>query len=124
LLGPTGVAVVDSGHWLIGALINNQWSVGGDPNRNFVNTFLAQPFINYNFPGGWYLDTAPIFTANWTAPPDQQWTVPLGGGIGRVFKIGDQAVNAKLTFYDNIVRPAGTADWQVQFEFTFLFPTK
>jgi len=29
LLGPTAVALVTPGHWVIGVLVNNQWSVGG-----------------------------------------------------------------------------------------------
>jgi hypothetical protein len=70
------------------------------------------------------LTFSPIITADWTAPSGQQWTVPLGGGIGRVFKIGDQPVNAQLAFYDNIVHPDGAADWQLRFQFALLFPTK
>jgi hypothetical protein len=46
------------GHWVIGVVANNQWSVGGDPLRPAVNTFLAQPFINNNMAHGWYLTTS------------------------------------------------------------------
>jgi len=28
-MGPTGVALTVQGHWVLGALVNNQWSVGG-----------------------------------------------------------------------------------------------
>jgi hypothetical protein len=52
---------------------NNQWSVGDDPLRPAVNTFLAQPFINNNMAHGWYLTTSPIITSNWLAAPDQKW---------------------------------------------------
>ena len=52
---------------MIGVLVNNQWSVGGNPLRAPVNTFLAQPFINYNMAHGWFLTTSPIITANWLA---------------------------------------------------------
>ena len=124
LLGPTAVALVMPGHWVIGALVNNQWSVGGDSDRKSVNSFLAQPFINYNFPDGWYVTVSPIITADWTATSGQQWTVPLGGGIGRVFKIGHQPVNAQLAFYDNVVHPDGAPDRQLRFQFALLFPTK
>ena len=62
-----------------------------------------QPFLNYNLPKGWYL-SSPVITANWEANSDNRWTVPIGGGIGRIFKIGDQPVNAQLTAY-NVVTP-------------------
>ena len=79
---------------MIGVLLNNQWSVGGDPLRPAVNAGLAQPFANYNMAHGWYLNTSPIITVNWLAASGEKWTVPVGGGIGRVFRVGDQPVNA------------------------------
>ena len=42
---------------------------------------------------GWYLTTAPIITANWRANDGNVWTVPFGGGVGRVMKLGFQPVN-------------------------------
>jgi hypothetical protein len=44
LVGPTAVFLTTPGHWVIGVLLNNQWSVSGDPLRPNVNQFLAQPF--------------------------------------------------------------------------------
>jgi hypothetical protein len=49
-----------------------------------VNQFLAQPFINYSLPKGWYLTFSPIITANWKAAGADQWTVPLGLGVLRL----------------------------------------
>jgi hypothetical protein len=91
LFGPTAVFLTTPGHWVLGVLLNNQWSVGGNPLRPAVNTGLAQPFVNYNMAHGWYLTTSPIITVNWLAASGQQWTVPVGGGFGRVFKIGRSA---------------------------------
>ena len=124
LLGPTAVLLTTPGHWVIGVLANNQWSVGGNPLRPAVNTFLAQPFLNYNLPHGWFLTTAPIITANWLAAAGQQWTVPIGGGFGRVFRIGDQPVSASIAGYYNVLRPTGTSDWQLRASLALLFPVK
>lgn len=124
LLGPTIVLLTTPGHWVIGVLANNQWSVGGDPLRSRVNAFLAQPFINYNLEHGWFLTTSPIITANWLAAPGQQWTVPLGGGFGRVFKLGDQPVNASIQGYYNAERPTGTSTWTLRTSFALLFPVR
>jgi hypothetical protein len=65
--------------------------------------------LNYNLPNGWYLTTSPVITANWEARSDNRWTVPIGGGIGRIFKIGDQPVNANLTAYTMSSRPMTSA---------------
>jgi opacity protein-like surface antigen len=122
LLGPTAVMLVTPGHWVIGVLVNNQWSIAGDPNRQSVNTFLAQPFVNYNMAGGWFLSYSPVITANWNASSGQQWTVPIGGGFGRVFKIDGQAYNASIQGYYNAIRPTNTADWNLRLSFALLFP--
>lgn len=124
LFGPTAVFLTTPGHWVIGVLLNNQWSVGGNPLAPSVNAFLAQPFLNYNMAGGWYLTTSPIITSNWLAASGQQWTVPIGGGFGRVFRVGDQPVNASIAGYYNAIRPTATADWQLRASVALLFPVK
>ena len=122
LVGPTIVALVEPGHWVIGVLANNQWSVAGNPNRPAVNELLVQPFVNYNMKDGWYLTTGPIITADWMASSSQRWTLPVGGGFGRVFKIDKQAINATLQAYYNVVHPNEAADWQLRLEISLLFP--
>jgi hypothetical protein len=122
LVGPSAVALIMPGHWVIGLLVNNQWSVAGDPLRRSVNSFMAQPFVNYNMAQGWYLTYSPIITADWLAASGQQWTVPVGGGFGRVFKVGDQPINASLSAYYNVVRPDAAGDWQLRAQVALLFP--
>jgi len=116
--------LVTPGHWVIGVLLNNQWSVGGNPLTPAVNAFLAQPFLNYNMAHGWYLTTSPIITSNWLAASGEQWTVPIGGGFGRVLKVGDQPVNAQIAGYYNALRPTGTPAWQLRASLALLFPVK
>jgi hypothetical protein len=124
LLGPTVVLLTTPGHWVIGILANNQWSVGGDPLRPRVNEFLAQPFINYNMAHGWFLTSSPLITANWLAAPGQQWLVPVGGGLGRVFKLGDQPMSAYVSAYYNPIRPDEAPSWQLRGELSLLFPER
>ncbi len=123
LVGPSAVVLRIDGHWLYGILANNQWSVAGWGHKN-QNLFLAQPFVNYNLPKGWYLSTSPIFTADWNASHENMWTVPVGGGIGRIVKLGGKLpINLHLTAYYNAVTPKTLgADWQLQFQIQFMFP--
>lgn len=121
-LGISGVALTTIDQWTIGALASNIWSVAGSGD-NDINLFTLQYFINYNLDGGWYLITAPINTANWEADSGNQWTVPLGGGAGRVFTIGNQPVNAQLSAYYNVETPDDFgAEWQMRAQIQFLFP--
>lgn len=123
-LGPAAVAIKIEGPWVIGGLINNVWSVGGDDNRADVNQMLLQPFINYNFPQhpGRYLTFSPVITANWEANSDNTWTVPLGLGIGQILKLGQQPVNLQASAYYNVEKPDFVADWQLRLQVVLLFP--
>jgi hypothetical protein len=102
--GPAAVAVLTRGPLVAGVLANNVWSFAGDGGRN-VNAMLIQPFVNLNLSRGWYLASSPILTADWTAPNGKGWTVPIGGGIGRIFRLGSQPFNASLQGFWNAVRP-------------------
>ena len=119
--GPAFVALQMKGPWVYGGLISQLWSYhGNDPE---VNITAIQPFLNYNLPDGWYLSSAPTITANWSAADsDDRWTIPIGGGIGRVFKIGKQPVNMSVRAYHNLESPTSGSDWQLQFQIQFLFP--
>ena len=123
-LGPSVVLLTMPGNWVIGALAQNVWSVAGEEDSKSVNSFLFQYFINYNMKDGWYMSTTPTITANWRAGSDDTWTVPFGGGIGRVFKIGKQPVNMRIQGLYNVERPTGAPDWTIQAQVTLLFPKK
>jgi len=131
-LGPAAVGLTMTEHWVYGALINNQWSVAGWGSGH-VNQMLIQPFVNYNLPDHWYLISAPIITANWPAKGSDVWTVPLGGGIGKLFRLGQVLplegheiaklpINTQIQFFGNVARPDDGAKWQLRFQFQFLFP--
>ena len=120
--GPAFVALTMPGNWVTGLLIQNVWSFAGDSDANEVNKFLFQYFINYNLSDGWYLSTTPIITANWEADSGDQWTVPFGGGVGKLVKHGKLPVDYKLTAYWNAEKPDFGPDWQLQFTIKFLLP--
>lgn len=122
--GPSAVVLRIDGPWLYGVLVNNVWSFAGDDDRGNVNQMVLQPFVNYNLPKGWYVNSAPIMTANWEADSDQRWVVPLGAGVGRVFKLGKLPVNASVQGYYNVVHPDDGPDWQLRAQLQLLFPTK
>jgi len=120
--GPAAVGLVMEGHWVVGALANNIWSYTGQSDRPSVSQFLFQYFINYNLPEGWYLTSAPIITANWEAESGNKWTVPLGGGVGKIWRIGKLPVNTQLQAFYNVEKPDLAADWSLRFQVQLLFP--
>ncbi len=129
-LGPTAVVLhIEKGSpWVYGVLVNNVWSLGssGNPFSRDAPKYsngLVQPFLNYNFDSGLYLTSAPIITVNWEARGSQQWTVPVGGGVGKIFKIGGKLpVNTQLNMFYNVVRPDFANNWQLRVQVQAMFP--
>lgn len=123
-LGPAFVwfHVAKEDPWVYGVVINNIWSVTSEKPGGSYNNALIQPIINYNFPGGTYLTSSMSSTVNWKADNSQRWTVPLGGGIGHIFHVGRQPVNAQLSAYYNVIRPDDGPNWQLRAQVQFLFP--
>ncbi len=120
--GPGVVAFVSKPPFTYGALVNNVWSYAGDEDASDVNQMLVQPFLNYNLPDGWSIGTAPVITANWEADDGDTWTLPVGGGVGKLTRIGKVPVQTNLRAYWNAVTPEYGPDWQLQLQLTFLFP--
>jgi hypothetical protein len=128
-LGPTFVILhLERGSpWVYGVLLNNVWSIGssGNPFSSSspkYNNGLMQPFLNFNFESGAYLTTSPIITVNWEARGSNQWTVPMGGGVGKLFKIGKLPVNTQIGAYYNVVRPDFASNWAIRAQVQFMFP--
>ena len=53
------------------------------------------------------------------------WTIPMGGGVGRIVNWGKQPINISLRAYGNVVKPTdNSSDWTLQTQFTWMFPKK
>jgi hypothetical protein len=121
-LGPSVVVLTQPGPWTLGALVNNVWSVAGSGSRPSVDQMLLQYFISYQLKKGWFISSSPILTANWKASSGNVWTVPFGGGVGRVMKLGFQPVMLQAQFFGNAVYPHGGSPWSMRLQINFLFP--
>ncbi|WP_263358150.1 neuromedin U [Acidicapsa ligni] len=119
--GPALVGLIHQGHWLGGSLLSNQFA---GVNHTHVNQMLINPFLFYNMKHGYYFVTTPVITADWTQQRSQRWTVPVGGGVGRVFKVGPQPLNARAEFFNNVRTTNGGSSWQMQVQLQFLFIQK
>jgi hypothetical protein len=121
-IGPALVVLTMPGHWVVGALTSTTWSVGGQSSRPGIEIFTLQYFINYNLPKGWYITSQPVISANRKPGSRYSWTVPFGAGAGRVFHIGDQALNTALEVYKNVKTPQYQSNLQVELSISLLFP--
>ena len=120
--GPTGVGLVQPKWGTYGMLLRHLWSFAGDDDRRDVSQSLIEPFVNYNLDNGWYLISDSVITVDWKIKSGDKMTLPLGGGVGKIFKVGKQPMNARVEAYANVVKPDGAPDWTIGGTIQFLFP--
>ena len=104
--GPSAAIVYSSGPWVAGALVNAVWSLGGTsgPSGNGYGSFLANPFVAFNFDDGWYVSTGPNVTANWqfAGTNGRSRSAAAAGGSS---EFGALPVDLALSAYYNVVKP-------------------
>jgi hypothetical protein len=121
-VGPSIVLLKQTGPWTLGILANNVWSIAGDSERAAVSRGLLQYFIVRQLGNGWYVNSAPINTANWKAESGQKFLVPLGAGGGKLVFLGKLPVNMQSQVYYNVVKPDIGPDWQLRVQVQVLLP--
>ena len=108
--GPALIVGVQPGNWSIWGLFDNVWSFAGSGEK--INEFNLQYQVAYLLPKDWFLISNWIIEADWEAPSDDRWTVPIGGGFGRQFKIGKQQYQLYGQVGYNIVTPDQASTWR------------
>lgn len=120
-LGPSGLLFYAKNQWSAGVVLQNVWSLGGS-GSNRLNEFGAQYLFNYNLKDGWFLYSNSTITADWDAPSSDRWTVPVGGGAGKISKLGKQSISTSFQAFANVVRPDDAPRWGLNLQVTLLFP--
>jgi hypothetical protein len=120
--GPDLAVVATTKSTLLGFIANNVWSFAGSPAGSNVNSFFIQPFFTKNFAHGVGLSLQSETTANWNAPGDRKWTVPVFAGISQLQRSGRQPLSVSGGVGYNAIRPFGTSTWFARFQVSLLYP--
>jgi hypothetical protein len=121
--GPALIVGAEPGNWSLWALFDNVWSYTGSDSED-INLFNFQYQAVYLFPQNtdWFLISNWTVEADWEAPSNDRWTVPIGGGFGKHFKIGQHQFQAYGQAGYNIVRPDDEeASWRGILALTWVF---
>lgn len=120
-VGPTAVALKQSGPWTVGALVNQIWSVAGDDDRADVSSAFLQPFVNYTTKSAttFFLNTETNY--DWNAG---QASVPINAGVNQLFTISNQRIQVGGGVRYWVDSPdSGPEGFGMRFNLVFLFPT-
>ena len=80
---------------------------------------LLNIFAVLQLGGGWYVNSAPIITAD----SEDRWIVPLGAGGGKLLMLGGKLpLNLQTQLYYNVVRPDFGPEWQLRVQAQILLP--
>jgi hypothetical protein len=122
-LGPTAVALNQSGPWTIGVLWNQVWSFAGDPRRRSVNQMFLEPFLAYQATKTITLTVEAESTADWNATTDK-WTTPILFLLSKLSKFGVFPASYQMGggFYP--WHPANGPQWAIRAQIAILLPEK
>ena len=120
--GPALLVLVQPTHWSIGAFVTNLYSIAGPSTRRDLDLLSIQIYMNDNLAKGWYLLSNPSLYADHKVSTGHAWTIPVGGGVGRVLKIGPQTINSQLSAYRNVVHTSQGAHWQLRAQLALVYP--
>lgn len=91
-IGPTGVLVYKKTGLTIGVLVNQIWSVGGDPDRSNQTQAYLQPFFSHSWKSGGGISLTGELTQNWKVKRTQSYINIMFQGITRLGKLPVQLV--------------------------------
>jgi hypothetical protein len=122
-LGPSVVVGYLTKEFFIGVFPQQWWSIGGEHGRPDTNQMNLQPIATIFFGDGWSIGYSGNILADWTAPSEDVWTVPVGLGLGKVVKLGRLPVKIQLAVQYMPVHPRISGqEWNVQLQITPVIP--
>jgi hypothetical protein len=103
--GPAALYAYLGQKWKLGALLQTYFSYAGDSSRADVTTMNLQLFSYFAVTPTISIGAGPNIIADFEADSGDQWTVPIGIGIGYTRNIGKIPVRFMVEYYGSVVRP-------------------
>lgn len=118
--GPTAAVVAQPRPWTVGVQAVQVWSFAGASDRSVVSSLQLRPVLSVDLPRAWYLTSAPLIVADWSAPPGERWLVPVSAGFGKVYSVGPIRFDVQLDASYYVVRPVQGPRWSLSAGFGLL----
>ena len=121
-IGPTAVALQQTGPWTIGVLWNQVWSFAGDDRREDVNQMFLQPFLAYQANKTLTLTLQSETIGDWEASDSNRWTVPINLLVSKLSKLGLIPASFQLGVGSFVAHPDIGPSWQIRAAVILLLP--
>lgn len=121
-LGPGAHFSTEIGRLSTGFFVWQSWGLTNNPAKKQVNQLFGKPYFIYALNEKWSLIYIPLgLSHSWKSPQGDDWTVPIGGGIRRLFKVRDQKMGLQFQAFDYVARKPTDPEWELRFTIEFLF---
>lgn len=119
-VGPTAVALKQSGSWTYGGLTNHIESFAGESGRADISATFVQPFLTYITASKTTYALNTESTYDWES---REWSVPINVTVSQLLRMGDQIVSVGAGVRYWATSPESAADdWGVRLIFTLVYP--
>ena len=105
-----------------GFFLWQSWGFGESLGQKKVSQLFGKPFVIYEVSEKWNLVYIPLgMSHSWDAPSGDNWTVPIGGGVRRLFEIHGQRMGLQFQAFDYVARKSKDPEWELRASIEFLF---
>ena len=119
-VGPAAVALYLGDKIIAGAILQNWFSFAGESDRASVNLMNLQYIAKYRVTPTMNVGMAPNILYDWD---DEEWTIPVGLGIDKTFKIGKMPLKIGFEMQYYVVQPDDFGPvWNFRLIFTPVIP--
>jgi len=120
-VGPDAAILAIRKNIKYGVLVENVWSVAGDPARPNYSEASLDGFYSWTLAHGDSVGVKTDTTALWSALDSNKWTVPFGPSFGHIVKFDeDHYGQLGLAFFWNVVRPRLGSTWTARLQLVIL----
>lgn len=120
--GPGAHYSTEIGRLTAGFFIWQSWGLTDDPSKKRINQLFGKPFFIYELNKKWNVIYIPLgLSHSWKSPSGDDWTVPVGGGLRRLFEVHGQKMGVQVQAFDYVARKPKDPEWELRFTIEFLF---
>lgn len=115
--GPAAMLFRFTPRWTTGAMIQHWNSFAGDGDRKSTSQTDIQYVVRRSLGHGWSLGMGPTISIDWEADSDNRYTVPVGLGLTKTFRMGRIPIKARIEPQWTIVRPDDFGEqWNIRIQ--------
>ena len=120
-VGPGVHYSTEIGRLTAGFFLWQSWGFAVQDGAKRINQLFGKPFLIYEMTEKWHLVYVPLGMSHSWGSSKQSWTVPVGGGVRRLFSFRGQDMGFQAQLFDYVARKKYDPEWEFRMTIEFLF---